>query len=89
MKGGGFMTRQQMIDVIVTSLLITQDKKDKEDGTEHMLRRGFKGFDNFTDDELKQLIDEIEPKKVEGLLLCAELLAFDREDKSLQGQKTK
>lgn len=83
------MTRQQMIDVLVTGLLVTKDKKDKEDGTEHMLRRGFKGFDNYTDDELKQLIDEIDPKRIEYLLLCTELLASDLVDNLVHRQKTK
>lgn len=78
-----------MIDVLVTGLLITKDEKDKEDGTEHMLRRGFKGFDNHTDDELKKLTDEIDPKRIEFLLSCAELLASDRKDIEREREETK
>lgn len=60
------MTRQQIINALVTHLMIS---KDKEDGTEQILRRGWRGFDNFTDEELKQEIAEIDAKIVKGLLL--------------------
>lgn len=64
-----------MIDVVTLDLTLGPTNKDREEGINLILRRGWKGFDNFSDDELKELIALIDPKKAEGLLLCAQMLS--------------
>lgn len=74
------MTRQTMIDILVTELMITRNEVDKADGIEYLLRNGFKGFNNYSDENLKKLVDEHDPKKLEWLKACAELLKIHREE---------
>lgn len=81
------MTRQEMINVLVANLMLTKNIKDKEDGTEYILRNGFKGFNNFSDEELKKYVEDIEPKKLDFLLLSSKLIASVREDDLAQKQK--
>ncbi len=73
-----------MIDIIVTELMIEKQTKDKEDAIEIMLRKGWKGFENYSDSELKKIIDEYDQNRIEGLLLVAEIL---RESKTAPDQK--
>jgi hypothetical protein len=71
------MTRQQMIDVLVTQLMLSREKKDKENAIELILRQGWRGFNNYSDAELIKEVDQLDTKRVEGLLLCAEILKGD------------
>jgi len=72
------MTRQQMIDVLVTQLMLSREKKDKDDAIELILRHGWRGFNNYSDEELIKEVDQLDAKRAEGLLLCAEILKGDR-----------
>lgn len=77
------MTRQEMIDAIVTGLMLNKDEKSKEDAIELILRRGWKGLDNFSDEELKHELEHIDEKGLKFLLSVADLIASVRVDEQL------
>ncbi len=72
------MTRDQMINVIVMQLMLSKDIKDKEDSIELILRRGFRGLENFSDEELKHLTDGFDANSVQFLLMASDLVSLGR-----------
>lgn len=73
------MTREQKTDILVAGLLIGKYDKEKEDGIERILRQGWKGFDNFSDEELEQEINNLDEKYINFLLSASELIEREQE----------
>lgn len=74
------MTREEMIEIIVTELIYSSSEKAVLEGIEHILRNGFKGVNNFTDDELKEYIQNYKPEQLKFLKLATELIKSHKED---------
>lgn len=80
------MSRQQMIDVIITKLLTGPYNKEREDGIEFILRHGFKGLDNYSDEELRQMVAEVDQNHLDFLLFCSEIIDLHRKEEK-SGEK--
>lgn len=56
------MTREEKIEILIRDRIWEWVDSSNSDSLEEWLAIGFKGFDNFTDQELDEAIEEIQDK---------------------------
>lgn len=64
------MTREEKIQILIEDRFWDWVYARNYDGLEEMLQIGFKGYDEFTDQELDDALEEIEEKieEIKGML---------------------
>lgn len=78
------MTRKEKIDTLVTHFMLTATELERELKTEEILREGFRGFNNYSVEELDEIINLIHPNRLSYIADCRELISLIRENAEVQ-----
>ena len=76
------MTRDEMIEILIEDRLSEWVYAQMTDGFVDMLRRGWKGYDEYTDKELQDLLNsyEFDSKRIKDYQFCSNQRLEEREN---------